>query len=170
MSETSSRLAGFGPYNNRERMAPAFKLSQAGGGGGLVASWDFKQRQPLVLYFLPQPSPSYLGQLQAEYRAYRDINAAMLVIVPEQLAALTVLAVELKLSYPLLADSAGTTYRNYLQLIEYDLTTNERPTALFVADRFGAISRYATATLPEGLPPQSEVLKMLEFLGTICNP
>lgn len=167
MNENNLKLQGFGPYQNQERQAPAFRLPAAQ--GGTVALWDFKQRQAVVLYFLPQGNEAFLSQLQAEYAAYKAKGAQMLVIVPAALEALRELALTLNLSFPLLSDEQGSTYQNYLKLVEADLQT-ELPAAVFVADRFGAISRYALALLPQGLPPQEEILDMLEFLGNLCNP
>ncbi len=167
MNSEVAKLQGFGPYNNQERMAPAFKLPAAQ--GGTIALWDYKQRKQLVLYFLPHPDSGFLSRLQTENPAYQETGAQLLVIVPAPLEQLTALHNQLALNYPLLTDEEGRAYKRYLHLIEADIQ-QELPAAVFVADRFGAITRYATAPRPAMLPSQTEILGMLEFLGTLCNP
>ena len=161
-----SDLQGFGVYNNQERMAPVFRLP-ATITPKPVALWDYKQRQAVVLYFLPQATELQLNERQQEYAAYRTAGAEMLVIVPQTIAELTRLAEELKLTYPLLSDQAGTVYQQYLKFVGITIVGELLP-AIFIADRFGAVSRYAIANDLSGLQPQ--VLDMLEFLGNLCNP
>lgn len=162
---------GFGPYKNEECMAPAFSLPS--GTGKPVRLWDYKQRKALVIYFLKGDETSFLQQLETEAAAYQPYGAQLLAIVaagPEQVKELTA---SLKLTYPLLADPDGAVHTRYIQLTypQYNpQQISNKPLALFVADRFGAISRYATATELNKLPGQPEILEVLEFLGNLCNP
>lgn len=165
MSET--KLQGFGPHNNQERMTPVFKLPSAQGGN--VALWDYKQRQPVVLYFLPELDPVLLSRLQNEYDIYKAQGAQLLVITPYPVEQMTAIAEKLNLSYPLLSDVEGRTYQRYLNLIEADLQ-KELPAAVFITDRFGATNRYTSASEAGELPPQTEILEHLEWLGNLCNP
>ncbi|HEX2911896.1 MAG TPA: redoxin domain-containing protein [Chloroflexia bacterium] len=168
----AGKLKGFGPGNNKELMAPAFKLNAAQ--GGIVASWDYKQIKPLVLYFLPEPNKEFLQKLQSEAGIYQAVGTQLLVIVTAKAERLAELPESSGLSFPLLADPQGETYKKYLALTrtgnEAEAWIDEYPAAVFVADRFGAISRYATALRPEELPTQSEILDFIEFLGNLCNP
>lgn len=165
MSET--KLQGFGPHNNQERIAPVFKLPAAQGGS--IALWDYKQRQPVVLYLLPELDPALLSRLQSEYAIYKAQGAQLLVITPYPVEQLAAIAEKLNLSYPLLSDAEGRTYQRYLNLVEADLQ-KELPTAVFIADRFGATNRYTSAIKASELPAQTEILEHLEWLGNLCNP
>lgn len=164
-------MQGFGSYNNQERPAPAFTL--ASGQGQIVKLWDYKQRQPLVIYFLAGNEEEFLRGLQSEYAAYRQMQAEMLVITALDANAVQQLTVQFGLSYHLLADADRAAHNRFIKLTypDYDSAkiTNQ-PVAVFVADRFGAISRYQTALSVDKLPPQSEILEWLEFLGNLCNP
>ena len=154
-----------------ERMAPVFELQS--GTGKKIRLWDYKQRKPLVIYVLNRPEPSFLQQLQSELPAYEAARAQLLVIAalePEQTGQQTA---NLNLTYPLLADPNQTVYNRYIQVIypQYQPEqVRQKPSALFVADRYGSIWCYASATSPEKLPEQAEVLDALEFLGNLCNP
>lgn len=167
MGDRLEKLQGFGSYNNQERMAPAFRLPSAQ--GEPVAIWDYKQRRAVVLYFLPELDPAFLSQLQSEYAEYRAQGAQLLVISTYPVRPLIDLVAQLGLTYPLLSDADGRIYKRYLHLIEADFQ-KELPSALFIADRYGAINRYATAVRPPALPVASEVVAHLEFLGNLCNP
>ncbi|MDB5080533.1 MAG: redoxin protein [Chloroflexi bacterium] len=172
----NAKLEGFGVYNNREKMAPAFKL--AASTGTKIASWDYKQRQPLVLYFIPRLEETFLQQLEEVARELQAYGTEVLVLLPLPVEDLKEAAARLKLSVPLLSDESGETYRKYLKLILPEGNNNDSPeelektagAAVFVADRFGAISRFATATKAADLPGQSDIMAMLEFLGNLCNP
>jgi len=164
-------LIGFGPLEGEQRMAPAFEL--ASGKGKTVKLWDYKQRNSLVIYFVEGNETSFLPQLQTEYVAYRRNETELLVIAaqsPEMVASLTE---NLSLTYPLLADPDYATHAKYMQLIEpqYDPSSNkDKPVALFIADRYGSVYRYATSHIVANLPEQGEILSFLEFLGNLCNP
>lgn len=169
----NAKLEGFGVYNNREKMAPAFKLAATT--GAKIASWDYKQRQPLVLYFLPRLDEAFLQQLEQEAANLQPYGAKMLALLPVPLEELKEAAGRLKLTVPLLADESGETFQKYLKLIlpedsKESLEIKEFPALVFVADRFGAISRYASTNQTAGLPGQPEILATLEFLGNLCNP
>jgi peroxiredoxin len=172
----NAKLEGFGVYNNREKMAPAFKLAATT--GAKIASWDYKQRQPLVLYFLPWLDEAFLQQLEQEAANLQPYGAKVLVLLPLSLEDLNEVTRRLKLTVPLLADKSGETFQKYLKLIlpednednKESLEIKEFSALVFVADRFGAISRYASASQPTGLPGQPEILATLEFLGNLCNP
>src|SRR5690349_16466432 len=110
-----AKLEGFGVYNNREKMAPAFKLAATT--GSKIASWDYKQRQPLVQYFLPQPDEAFLRKLDEESGNLEVYGTEVLAVLPLPLAELQAVAGRLKLSLPLLADESGETFQKYIRLI-----------------------------------------------------
>jgi peroxiredoxin len=169
----NAKLVGFGVYNNREKMAPAFKLEATT--GSKIASWDYKQRQPLVLYFLPRLEDAFLQELEQAALNLQAYGTEVLALLPVPLEELKEAAARLKLTMPLLADDHAETYRKYLKLIlpedsRESIEIKALPALVFVADRYGAISRYASASQAAGLPGQAEILDMLEFLGTLSNP
>ncbi len=164
-------LKGFGLLEGEQRMAPAFSL--ASGKGKTVKLWDYKQRNSLVIYFIKGDETSFLQQLQTEYPNYRRNETELLVIAaqtPETVASLTE---NLNLTYPLLADPDYLTHTKYMQLFEPQFQptqTKDKTVALFIADHYGSVYRYAASHLVGNLPEQSEILNFLEFLGNLCNP
>lgn len=163
-----SGLQSFGSYKNEERIAPAFRLPKVGGGS--VASWDYKQRRAFVLVFLPHLDRAALNQLQTLFTALQPFGAQLLVSLPSSIEELAGPEVEAAVSYPVLADQNGLVYRQYLEWAGLDYHHSELPAALFIADRFGAVNRYALAATPAQLPDAGEITAMLEFLGNLCNP
>jgi peroxiredoxin len=152
-------------------MAPAFALPA--GTGKTVRLWDYKQRKAAVIYFLGGSEVALLGQLRSDAPVYREAGAELLVISAQTAARVTELTAELGLDYPLLADPDQAVHTRYIQLTypQYNpQEVREKPLALFIADRFGAVNRYATTTDPNKLPSQTEILEVLEFLGNLCNP
>jgi len=173
----NAKLQGFGPYNNKEKMAPAFKL--AASTGTRIASWEYKQKQPLILYFLPELDETFLQKLEQIALDLQAYGTETLALLPLNVETLKEAAARLKVTMPLLSDEEGATFQKYLKLIlpEDDKENKEKvfeiknlPAMLFVADRFGAISRYATASEAANLPGKAEIMAMLEFLGNLCNP
>ncbi len=161
-------LKGFGYLEGKQRMAPAFTLV-SGQGGKKVRLWDYKQRNPVVIYFLNGDEAAFLQRLDHEYPAYRRENAEMLVITALDADGVAKAGVK----YPLLADPTRKVQADYIKLIQPDYnpaTAKSLPVAVFVADRYGSLYRYATSHAPEYLPGQSEILAFLEFLGNLCNP
>ncbi len=161
----------FGDYKNEERPAPVFDLPS--GAGERVRLWDYKQRKPLVIYFVAGDESAFLQRLNSENQLYRDFGAQLLVISGLEGERLAQLTYELNLSYPLLADADNRVHSRYIQLVypQYDAAQiQQKPAALFIADRFGSIYRYATAISPDKLPPQPEIIEVLEFMGNLCNP
>src|SRR6478752_7118041 len=97
----NAKLEGFGVYNNREKMAPAFKLAATS--GAKIASWDYKQRQPLVLYFLPRLEEAFLQELEQAALTLQAYGTEVLALLPVPLEELKEAAARLKLTIPLLA-------------------------------------------------------------------
>lgn len=169
----NAKLEGFGAYSNREKMAPAFKLAATT--GTRIASWEYKQKQPLVLYFLPKLDEAFLQKLEQATLNLQAYGSETLALLPLPLETLKEAAARLKLTMPLLSDENGETFQKYLKLVLPEdskevFEIKDLPAMVFVADRFGAISRYATTTEAANLPGEAEIMAMLEFLGNLCNP
>jgi peroxiredoxin len=171
----NAKLEGFGAYQNKEKMAPAFKLAATT--GGKIASWDFKQKQPLILYFLPGLDEAFLQTIEQVALNLQAYGTETLALLPLPIETLKEAATRLKLTMPLLSDEAGETFQKYLKLVlpedkneVFTFEIKKLPAMVFIADRFGAISRYATATGAANLPGEKEIMGMLEFLGNLCNP
>jgi peroxiredoxin len=169
----NAKLEGFGAYQNKEKMAPAFKLAATT--GGKIASWDYKQKQPLILYFLPGLDDAFLQNLEQAALNLQAYDTETLALLPLPIETLKEAATRLKLTMPLLSDDSGEIFYKYLKLVLPEdkneaVEIKNLPAMVFVADRFGAISRYATATAAANLPGEKEIMGMLEFLGNLCNP
>jgi peroxiredoxin len=113
-----------------DRVAPAFELPASA--GGTIASWDFKARRPLVLFFPHADCAAcraFLRRLAQERARYEEHGAQVLALVPASLDACRKLAAELALPFPLLADTAGAVRARY--------NVPEGFVALVVLDRYG---------------------------------
>ena len=95
-----------------DRVAPAFELPATT--GGTIASWEFKARRPLVLFFPHAHSAAchdFLQRLAVELPRYDEYQAQLLALVPAALDLCQQLAAELSLPFPLLADAASVVRR-----------------------------------------------------------
>lgn len=167
----AQKLESFGTYGSEERLAPLFSLPA--GSGREVRLWSYKQRQPLVIYFLQGTDQTFLLELNDQYAAYQAENIELLVIVGLDKASVEKITATLQLKYPLLADPDYSVHTRYIKLTfpQYNpAEVAQKPLAVFVADRFGSIFRYATATEIAKLPPQTEILSAHEFISCLCNP
>lgn len=169
MSETRVKLYGFGPYDNKQPIMPSFTLSALNGKKDKVSGWDYKQRNPLVIYLLPAADAEVFSQLETERAAYREYKAEVLALVRTDLGKLNELNTRLRLSYPLLADEDGAVFEKFLKLADIQSDTAAHA-AVFITDRFGAATRYAVAKTPAMLPPVEEITATLDFLTNLCNP
>ena len=136
--------------------------------GSRIALWDYKQRRAVVLVFLPELAQADLARLEELHQTARKFAAQLLVVLPVKPDELTAL-LPVQPPYPVLADEGGLVHRQYMRLAD-QAETLPLTAALFIADRFGAISRYALAENLATLPPPTEIETMLDFLGNLCNP
>lgn len=165
------KLQSFGAYGNEERMAPLFALTA--GNGREIKLWDYKQRQPLVIYFLCGTETQFLAELKQRYDEYHAQNIEVLVITPLDKAEVERITNELALPFPLLADPDYRVHTKYIKITypQYEPEkVQQKPLAVFVADRYGSIFRYATALEVSQLPPQSDLLDTQDFISCLCNP
>jgi peroxiredoxin len=167
MAKSVVKLQGFGDYDNKQPMAPAFRLTATD--GSPVASGNYKQRNPLVLYFLPDADPEILTRLEMEVPAYNEYKAKLIALVRQPAETLASATAGMRLSYPVLSDADGAIFEKYLKLSDKPLPANP-VVGVYVLDRYGAATRYAVSDAPETLPPVDEIAATLDFLTNLCNP
>ena len=160
-----SNLQKFGPQVKGDQMAPTFQLKTIK--DQTIKLWEYKQRKSLVIYFLPEPNDSLFADLQENYPAYKTLQTELIVIVTHWEAGLAERERRVGgLDYPVISNLDPTLYKRYLNLTGVVDIDNGLPAALFITDRYGAIVRYAL----DDLPPQTEILAVLEYLNILCNP
>lgn len=142
-------------------VAPAFELPASN--GQRVASWDFKGRAPLVLFFPHADCAAcraYLAQLARDAGRYGEHQAQVLALLPASLPACRRLAAELQLPFPLLADTDGRVRARYL----------DTPAAvgLFVLDRYGEPYGRWLAAEADVLPSAESLLSALNLTELEC--
>lgn len=144
-----------------DRVAPAFELPASTGGS--VASWDFKARRPLVLFFPHADCAAcrgLLGRLARELPRYDEHAAQVLALVPDSLEACSKLAAELALPFPLLADASAAVRTRY--------NIPEEFVALLVLDRYGEPYGEWQAPEADALPPAEMLLDALRLPELEC--
>lgn len=165
------KLQSFGTYGGEERMAPLFALPA--GSGREVKLWDYKQRQPLVIYFVQGTETEFLAELNHRYGAYKAQNIELLVVTALDKNEAERVINELSLQYPLLSDPDYRVHVKYIKITypQYEPEKMpQKPLAVFVADRYGSIFRYATALEVGQLPSQADLLDAQDFISCLCNP
>ena len=164
------RLQSFGILGDEEKMAPLFALPALD--GREIKLWSYKQRQPLVIYFIKGIENEFLTLLAQQYDAFQKENIEVLVITSLEHSTLRTNLVNLELPFPLLSDPDYRIHTRYIKLTTAhydDTTTQDKLLAVFVIDRFGSIFRFATANNWLELPQQSEILDSHDFLSCLCN-
>jgi len=144
-----------------DRVAPAFELPATT--GGAIASWDFKAKRPLILFFPHSGCDTcrdFLLRLARETPGYLEHAAQVLALVPAPLDACSELASELALPFPLLADSTAAVRARY--------DVREGFVALLVLDRYG--EPYGEWHAPEAasLPAADVLLSALRLPELEC--
>ena len=133
---------------------PSFALPKAG--GGEVRSWDYKSRQPLVLWLTgPEVSRQALEEAVAHEPALQDEGAELLIVVRGPLEQAEQVQAEAGLQGPVLADIDGHVYARL---------EAHQPT-LFVVDRSGTIAWRAPADGDR--PDFTEALSWLAYLNIL---
>lgn len=94
---------------------PGFTLPNTA--GGTTRLWEFKQRRPVFLAFLPggdgTDTRRWLSLLTARRAALADLDAAVLLALPEPVERLRTLQAAADLPFTLLADEDGSVARMY---------------------------------------------------------
>jgi peroxiredoxin len=151
------------------QIIPAFTLP--GADGMPHSTWDYKQRQHLILLFTRLASSNETrGLLRAfakEYPSFREEECAILAISPSTVISNLHTQEELHLPYPLLADPKGEVISRY---IRWDPTTGSLNPCIILADRYNALYQQWVADSEAELPPIEELLEALRYLNKLCTP
>lgn len=133
---------------------PGFALADSS--GGTTRLWDFKQRRPIVLAFPHQGEcplcRAWLAALAAHRAALADLDAAVLLVLPESLARAREIQAALDLPFTPLADESGATR---------DVYGLEGGVGLYVADRYLHCLGAWRSPDADGLPALAEPLTLL---------
>jgi peroxiredoxin len=149
------------PQVKVDLVAPAFELPATT--GKTVASWDFKGRTPLVLFFPHADCPacrSYFEQLRRDAEWYRQHGAQVIALLPAGLEDCQELVAKLQLPFPLLADARARVRARYLN--------GPAEVGLFVLDRYGEPYGRWTATDADALPSAAPLVSTLRLIELEC--
>ena len=148
-------------------MLPQFTLPAAG--GGMVALWQYKQRQQFILLLVHGPDSAearaLLARFAERYAALREQETEVLALLHLAPEALLAAQARLGVPYPLLADETGETLR---RLAGWDAGRDAPEPTLLVADRYGALYTRYSAKEERDLPTPEVVLKDLEYMAIQC--
>jgi len=145
---------------------PTFTLPASMGSN--ISTWQYKQRQNLVLVFYRGDRPgaaAYLQTLAERYQTLRDEDAEVLAISPEPVAVLRARQNAWGLPFPLLADPDGTVIARFTG---WDGERHKLRPALYIADRFGALYARFDASDERDLPGPEDIRTELEFIAIQC--
>jgi peroxiredoxin len=148
-----------GPRSGRYLAAFALPASD----GRLIRLWDYRQRRNLALFFhhgagCPR-CRAELVRFARHYPAYRERDAEVLAIGPDEPAVSARLAAGLGLPFPLLCDPASAAAERQ---------GVDRP-AIVVASRVEEIWAAWAPADELDLPSQEEILGWLEFVVIQCH-
>lgn len=167
MSDTTQ--SSYVPKLHPEDILPAFTLP--GADGMPHSPWNYKQREHLVLLFLPSATSNetrgLLGAFAREYTAFREEYCAILAITPATVIANLAIQEELNLPFPLLADPKGDVTTRYTYR---DSTNGTIIPSIVLADRYNAVYRQWVAEQAANVPPIKEILASLEYINKLCTP
>jgi peroxiredoxin len=148
-------------------MIPLFRLPAANRPQQL-GPWDYKQNKNLVLFFFHSPAclpcRHLLRDLSTGCSEYHELNTEVLGISQAGIEELRQLQHDLGLQFPLLSDTDGRVVDTYLGHLRSRLLD----TAVFVADRYGALYSKTTAADADELPSEREIRDWLWFIEIQC--
>ncbi|GLV56898.1 hypothetical protein KDH_37370 [Dictyobacter sp. S3.2.2.5] len=166
MSNTEQSHA---PVLEAGQIIPAFTLP--GADGMPHSPWDYKQRDHLVLLFVPGGASSEVHSLlrtyAQHYAEFREEQCALLAITPDPVFKNLQTQEELRLPFALLSDAQGKVVARYTQ---WDANTHELAPCIVLADRYSALYQRWLAPTIAGLPPVQELLDSLQYLNKLCTP
>lgn len=141
------------------RPAPAFVLSATH--GGTIRLADYRQRHPVLLALLHaadcQACRSWLAALAKRRARLDELGAAVLIVMPEPIAALGALGTKLDLPFPLLSDADGAV------AARYGLPSGESGVAVVALNRYGYPIGVWRADDGGALPPPDAPLDTIAF-------
>ena len=138
-----------------------------------VGPWDYKQHRNLVLIFFRSleclKCKQLLREISEHYHEYQQMEAEVLAISSDEIDYLRQLAEELALPFPVLSDSEGGVTDLYVKHVEQPGHTAAFETAIFVADRWGAVFSTRIIERDHDLPAEAEIRDWLEFIEIQCE-
>ncbi len=149
------------------QIIPAFSLP--GPDGMPHGPWDYKQREHLILLFLPTTSEGHdlLRTFARHYADFREEQCAILAITADPVIANLQLQESLSLPFPLLADPAAKVIARYTC---WESATHTLAPCIILATRYGDLYEQWTAESEAELPPITELLESLRYLNKLCTP
>jgi len=153
------------------QLIPNFRLS-AVNRDGQVGPWDYKQHRNLVLIFFRSAQcrkcQELLRAIAEHYGDYKQKEAEVLAISPDEIDGLRRLAQDLPLPFPMLSDSDGKVTSLYGKHTE-GIAEAAVEVAIFVTDRWGAIFTSKSVEDDRDLPAEAEIRAWLEFIELQCE-
>jgi peroxiredoxin len=138
-----------------------------------VGPWDYKQHRNLVLIFFRSlecfKCKELLREISEHYHEYQQMEAEVLAISCDEIDSLRQVAQELALPFPVLSDSKGEVTDLFVKPIEHPGDTAAFETAIFVADRWGAIFSTRIIERDHDLQVEVEIRDWLEFIELQCE-
>ena len=151
------------------QIIPAFTLP--GADGMPHSPWHYKQREHLLLLFLPDiitnTTQDLLRTYTQHYSDFREENCVVLAITAEPVIVNLQVQEILHLPFPLLSDVQSTVISRYTR---WDDTTRRLTPSTILADRYGALYQQWQAEHTAELPPIRELLETLVYLNSLCTP
>lgn len=156
---------------SRGQLIPNFRL-WAANEARQVGPWDYKQHRNLVLIFFRTleclKCRQLLREISEHYHQYQQMEAEVLAISSDEVDYLRQWAQELALPFPVLSDSEGGVTDLYVKHSEQPGDTAFE-TAIFVADRWGAVFSTRITEGDHDLPAEVEIRDWLEFIELQCE-
>jgi peroxiredoxin len=153
-------------------LIPNFRLS-AVNRNGQVGPWDYKQHRNLVLIFFRTVEclkcKQLLREISEQYGQYQKREAEVLAISTDEIDRLRQLAQDLALPFPLLSDGDRRVTNLYLKHMEEGEDWVAFDSAIFVADRWGAIFSAKSIEKDDGEPAEAEIRDWLDFIELQCE-
>ncbi|GHO42950.1 redoxin domain-containing protein [Ktedonospora formicarum] len=148
---------------------PAFTLP---GPDGIPHSpWDYKQRENLLLLFVPSltnvQARAWISGFAKYYREFRDERCAILALTPDPVVVNLEAQEELSLPFPLLADPQG---RVIARFTRWDSASRELTPGIVLTDRYNALYQHGFAVEESERPSIDDVLASLRHINTLCTP
>lgn len=157
------------PVLETGQIIPAFTLP--GADGMPHSPWDYKQRDHLLLLFMPGIAASEVRTLlrtyAQHYTKFREEECALLAITPDPVFSNLQAQEELRLPFSLLSDAQGKVIARYTQ---WDADAHTLSPCIVQADRYSALyQRWITNSITE-LPAIQDLLDNLQYLNKLCTP
>ena len=150
----------FGPAG-RQHGAPDFRLTSAE--GKTISRAQFRQRQHLVLLFLPVPTPPAVYDVVERLASARDDLAQ----ASAEAYALSASPLARPAALPLLVDADNAVRQRYAALLPPDRHPASEEPFVVILDRFGAPA-YARRGLPDAGALNEEIVTRVWGLEYEC--